>query len=170
MKRLKRFFVCCVAVLMLGALLSACGAKNEEQKDGGMDSFAIVAGGVEIALGADAAPILSQLGEPQSVQEVFDCGAGNSRMWYRFSSFDLFVMKDGKNETVDQIELHDDLISTKEGICIGSTEEKVREVYSDCAVSEQAGRLIFTKGDTLHLAVDVENGAVKDLMLKRDTQ
>ena len=156
-----------MTAMLLCLSFSAC--KQEEPAEEESHPFSILVGNVEVALGAEAEPILAKLGEAQSVQEVFDCGAGNSRMWYRYASFDVYVMKTEAGETVDQIEIHDDLITTSDGIGIGSSVSEARETYGDYELSEQEGRLVYSKGD-LHIALDVANQTVTDLMLKRTTR
>ena len=117
MKRALAVLLC----LILCVSVMACAKKNEGNEETA-DAYAVTYNGTELALGADAASVLAKLGEPSFEQEVFDCGEGNSRMCYRYASLVLYTMKntEGK-ETIDQIEVNDDLVETEQGIAIGAS-------------------------------------------------
>lgn len=168
-----------VAALLLALLLTvtvmACSEKAEENPAADekettkqSDGFYVTYGGAKIALGANASTILNKIGDANSAQEVFDCGAGNSRMYYRYASLDLYTMKssDGK-ETVDQIEILDDLVETDKGICIGSVESAVREAYGE-PTSENGGELTYADGDQ-RLIIELRDGKVSAIGLLRVT-
>ncbi|MBQ9783687.1 MAG: hypothetical protein IJW44_04110 [Clostridia bacterium] len=151
-------------VLALCVGLVGCAEKQQEEKE---SAFAVVSDGVSVELGADAKEVLNALGESQAQQEVFDCGAGNSRMYYRYGSLDLYTMKTGEGETVDQIDLKDDLATTSRGICIGDTLAKVKEAYGNPSAEEE-GQLTYSK-DGKHLVFRVSDGTVTGISLIRKT-
>ena len=161
--------------LLLALTLAACGEKDpgtepsDEEQGEKTSAYAVICNGTELRLGADASGALKKLGEASSTQEVQDCGAGNSRVFYRYPSFILYTMKnaDGK-EVIDQIELNDDLVETAEGIAIGDTEAELRDAYGTPS-SEKNGLLTFSKG-SYRLIAQVENGTVTELGLLRVTQ
>jgi predicted small lipoprotein YifL len=167
-------------LLALLLLLSLCACaekepnapttdKDKKEENTESDGFFVKNGSVKIELGVDAAAVLRKLGEANSAQEVFDCGAGNSRMYYRYSSFDLYTMKssDGK-EIVDQIELLDDLSETEKGISIGSAESALREAYGEPS-SESDGELTYAQGDQ-RMIFEVTDGKVSAIGLLRVTK
>ena len=167
-----------VAALLLALLMTvtvmACSKKQEEapaadekETTKQSDGFYVTYGGAKIALGADASAILKKIGDANSAQEVFDCGAGNSRMYYRYASLDLYTMKTDGKETVDQIELLDDLVETDKGISIGAAESAVREAYGD-PTSENGGELTYADGDQ-RLIIEIKNGKVSAIGLLRVT-
>lgn len=162
--------------LLLAAAMIACSEKesgtptpdennNTEQQN---DAFCVKTQGVTVELGADASSVLKKLGEANSSQEVFDCGAGNSRMYYRYASFDLYTMKADGKETIDQIELLDDLTQTEKGISIGAAESAVREAYGEPS-SESEGMLTYAKGDQ-RLIIELRDGKVSAIGLLRVTK
>ena len=167
-----------VAALLLALLLMlgmmACSEKPEEvpandqrDKTETSDGFYVICQGTKIALGATADTVLKKLGDANSAQEVFDCGAGNSRMYYRYASLELYTMKIDGKETVDQIELLDDLSETEQGISIGAAESAVREAYGE-PTSESEGELTYAKGDQ-RLIFEVADGKVSAIGLLRVT-
>ena len=175
---LKRSFLL-VCVLLLAISLIACEAEQSNNVDDGKGdensasedtvSFAVIYQNVTIELGKPAQEILAELGDPFSVQEVFDCGEGNSRVLYQFSSFALYTMKtkDG-DEVIDQVELFDDLSTTEEGIAIGSKESAVRDAYGK-PVSEKDGILTYSEGEH-QLMIELADGKVSAIGLLRKTK
>ena len=76
-----------ILVLALTVCAVACAKKNDgASTEGGTTAtgFGVTVNGTAVELGKDAAPVLAALGTPTLSQEVFDCGEGNSRMFYRF--------------------------------------------------------------------------------------
>lgn len=158
-------------VLLLVFCMVACGKDGdtaESETDDTKTGFYIKSNGTRIVLGAPATAVLSALGEANSQNELFDCGAGNSRMLYRYSSFDLYTMKSGESEVIDQIELKDDLSETDKGICLGSKESEVTAAYGK-ADRTNDGSLTYVSG-AQEMTFDIENGQVVGIGLLRVTQ
>ena len=153
-----------VLALLLCVGMLGCA---EQEKENETSAFAVVSNEATVALGDDAEAVLSKLGEPQETREVFDCGAGNSRTYYRFASLELYTMKTDDGETVDQIEINDDLVTTSRGICIGDTVTKVQETYGNPS-SEENGQITYSK-DGKHLVFRIEGDTVSDIALIRET-
>ena len=153
-----------VALALLLCLgMVGCAEKKEEKAS----AFAVVSETVTVTLGADAEEVLSALGEAEASREVFDCGAGNSRMYYRYPSLELYTMKTEDGETIDQIEVNDDLAQTSRGICIGDTVAKVKEAYGTPS-QDADGQLTYSK-DGMHLIFVIANDTVTDIALIRKT-
>ncbi len=166
MKNTMRIAALLLALLMMVSALVSC---EEQEKESGEDSaFCVVYDGVRIELGKPAEKILEALGTANSENEIFDCGEGNSRVRYRYDSLTLYVMKSDGDEVVDQIELLDDLAETSRGICIGDSEEKVREAYGTPS-SEQGGILGYGKGG-MQIEFDLADGKVSGIGLLRRTK
>lgn len=181
MKFTKSRWIALLLALVLILTLVACGEKSDpDATDGGAEqgesndsqgaAFSITYNGVRLTLGAEAKTALDRLGEPTAEpQEVFDCGAGNSRVYYRYSSLELYVMKSVDGSTViDQIEINDDLPQTDKGFCIGSSADEVRAAYGTPAKDED-GELRYTSGNQ-SLIFNIKDGKVSDIGLLRVTQ
>ena len=176
---LKKSFLVLLAMLLTLSMV-ACTA----DKDGGFDddddagkkndgnkgkiSFSVSYNDTVIELGKPATAVLSSLGEPDAKQEVFDCGEGNSRIYYQFASFDLYTMKVNGEEVIDQIELLDDLSETAAGILIGSSESAVRNAYGS-PTTEKNGKLTYSSGEN-HLIIKIVEGKVSEIGLLRKTK
>ena len=162
-----------LAILVLILALGAVGCAKKQNEGTAADEaasntgFAVVVSGTTVRLGEDAAPALTALGTPKVSQEVFDCGAGNSRMFYRFASIDLYTMKTDGAEVIDQIELNDDLATTDKEICIGNTVEALKAAYGEPQRSD-GDDLVYVSG-SCELIVEIDDGRVDDIELIRRT-
>ncbi len=171
MKKTAKRILAMILMLLLAMSVMACGKKesgDENETKGTQKGFAIQIDGVTIRLGEQAEKTLTALRTPLSQNELFDCGAGNSRMLYRYASFDLYTMKSGETEVIDQIEVKDDFCETEKGLCIGAEESAVVAVYGE-ATRKGEGSLTYVSGNQ-ELTFDVENGQVVGIGLLRVTQ
>ena len=176
MKQILKKSLLLLLALMMVISMVACEKKEEdaekdeevEEENEGTTSFSVTYNGTVIALGKSADKVLKALGTPQSTQEVVDCGAGNVRTVYQFSSLTLYTMKaaDGK-EVIDQVEVYDDLVETSKGISIGSEEAHVRTVHGN-PTSESNGKLTYTSGSN-NLIIVVKDRKVSGIGLLRKT-
>ena len=169
MRSTKRWLALLMCVI-LSVSVMACAKKTDTGNgDGAEDAFSVTYNGVTIPLGSGAEKTLEALGEPSFSQEVFDCGEGNSRMCYRYASLVLYTMKstDGK-ETVDQIEVNDDLVETDKGIAIGSSTADVEDAYG-APTEKKSDEWVYTSGK-YQLIFDVKDGKVDGIGLLRKTK
>ena len=168
-----------IFALVLAVSLIACEGKKQRPapSDDDGDSqgasedaivFSVIYDGVEMELGKPASSVLNALGEPNAKQEVFDCGEGNSRMLYQYSSFDLYTMKIDGEETIDEIELRDDAPETAAKIMIGSSEADVRKAYGTPSEASDT-KLTYASGK-MELTIDLTNGKVSGINLFRNTK
>lgn len=155
--------VCC---LLMTASLAACDS-GEKQKESG-DIYYITYDGTKIELGAKAEGVLGALGEAKEVKELGDCGGLGAQIKYSYNDFDLYTLKSGDNETVDQITLRSDLVSTSKGICIGDSSDKVIEAYGEPA-SKSDKELKYVSGELI-LKFKISGGSVTDIDYIRVTQ
>ena len=148
------------------ACLSACNGDENGESDNG-DIYYIEYNGTKIKLGDDAERVLNALGSAKSVKELGDCGGLGAQVKYTYDDFDLYTLKSGDEETVDQISFRSDLVATSKGICIGDSEAKVNEAYGD-SFTESKGVRSYASGD-LVLKISIANGAVDAIDLIRIT-
>lgn len=169
MRLTKRWLAILMSVILCVSMM-ACAKKNDtDHGDDGEKAYSVTYNDVKLTLGANAENALEALGEPNFSQEVFDCGEGNSRMCYRYASLTLYTMKntDGK-ETIDQIEVNDDLVETDKGIAIGSSVTALEEAHGK-PTTKADDEWIYTSG-SYQLIFDVEDGKVDGIGLLRKTK
>ena len=165
--------------LALGLTLSltACGGGNdtpsgsentapqESAQAGGentADTFTFTtADGKEVAVNADMADVLAELGEEQSYFEAESCAFEGLDKTYTYPGFVITTRPDGDKDYVNSIRLTDDTVSTGEGVYIGSTEADVTTAYGE-STSDTEGMLSYTAGDVA-LNFILENGVVTSI-------
>lgn len=165
--------------LALGLTLSltACGGGNdapsgsentapqESAQTGGentADTFTFTtADGKEVAVNADMADVLAELGEEQSYFEAESCAFEGLDKTYTYPGFVITTRPDGDKDYVNSIRLTDDTVSTGEGVYIGSTEADVTTAYGESA-SDTEGMLSYTAGDVA-LNFILEDGVVTSI-------
>lgn len=161
-----------VAMLMVAAMLAGCGGGSEETTaapaaettaaaaeagtEGAAAAFEV--NGVQIAMHAEAAPILEALGEEKSYFESESCAFEGLDKEYTYSGFIVTTYPDGDTDRISGVELLDDTVETPEGICIGSAQADVEAAYG--AVDGTSGK--YTYGDW-QLIILLENGAVSSI-------
>lgn len=171
----KKVWTVALLILLLISVLSACADNPSPDSDEpsdpkGNESFSVVCNGISVTLGESASSVVNRLGTPLADPlEVFDCGAGNSRMYYRYASLELYTVKSSDGtETIDQIELKDDLCQTAKGVGIGSEESEVRTAYG-APNQEKNGMLTYISGNQ-RLIFTVTDGTVTEIGLLCVTQ
>lgn len=165
--------------LALGLTLSltACGGGNdapsgsentapqESAQVGGentADTFTFTtADGKEVAVNADMADVLAELGEEQSYFEAESCAFEGLDKTYTYPGFVITTRPDGDKDYVNSIRLTDDTVSTGEGVYIGSTEADVTTAYGE-STSDTEGMLSYTAGDVA-LNFILEDGVVTSI-------
>lgn len=75
--------------------------------------------GVEIALHADAAPLVAALGDPANYYESNSCAFTGLDKTYTYSGFVLMTYPDGAIDRVSKVVLTDDSVKTGDGLYIG---------------------------------------------------
>lgn len=147
--------------------LAACGG-SDSGKDNGNDNNANQNGnqsggtyvfklkGTEIAVDADAAPIISALGEPTKYFESDSCAfQGKDKVW-TYGGVVISSYPDGDKDYILSIDLKDDSVSTPEGIYIGSSEADVKAAYGT-PTSTTDTALEYVKGSvTLTFIISAE--------------
>ena len=161
---MRRFlkYICIALALLCTLSLAACndgGDKETEQSSENTAgvSFYMTYKNVKIELGADADKVLTALGEPQKKTENGNCGGLGTQYKYSYPSIDVYVLEanDG-NAVIDQITFRDDLVSTAEGVSIGSTIEEAKGALGEPTTSS-ASAFIYTEGKyNLKLGIDGE--------------
>lgn len=106
----------------------ACKDNNEPPAAEG-ETYTFTSGTTQIAIDADAAPILASLGEWRDYADAPSCGFPGLEKFYTYGGFEINTYPMGEKDFVYMIRLYDDTVATEEGIRIGSTKEAVIEAY-----------------------------------------
>ncbi|MCR4693776.1 MAG: hypothetical protein K5773_00440 [Pseudobutyrivibrio sp.] len=110
--------------------------------------------GTNIAVDADAAPIISALGDPSEYFESPSCAADGIGKLYTYPDFQIQTYPDGDKDYVEYVLLRTDLVATSEGIDLSSSREDVMAAYGD-ATTETDSSLEYEKdGMTLLFLFD----------------
>ena len=167
-----------VALLMVSSLVACDGNKQDAEidDDGGSKkanaeatiSFSVTYQGVSVELGKPMASVLEALGSPNSISEAPSCGDGTTRMRYSYSSLRIYTLTVNGEETIDEIELLDDVPETAAKISIGSSESDVRSAYGT-PTSEEDGILTYISGKN-ELTIVISDGKVSDVNFFRNTK
>ncbi len=123
--------------------------------------YAFKSGETVIAMGAEAAGILSALGQPSSTFERESCAYQGKDKVYTYEGFELSTYPVDGKDYVSSVYLLDDTAATQEGIKIGSSKEDVLRVYGDGYDAEEAkfGTYTYTD-DGAQLKVYTRNDVV----------
>ena len=131
---------------------------SESAKEAEITGFTFITGDTVIAMNADAAPILEELGEWENYVETTSCAFKGLDKTYSYPGFDLYTYPlDGK-DNVNSVYFVDDTVSTPEGIHIGSTKEEMEAAYGT-DYEEEFGAYTYTK-DKSKLQFLVTDGVI----------
>ena len=166
-----------IAILCSGCIaLAACGGDDDKENDSGKDGganggsasvFYIEYKGVKIELGKPAEGIIEKLGAPSDKKEIGDCGGLGAQVKYSYPSIVIYTLKTDDGETVDQIDILDDLVTTAKGIYIGSASADVEKKHG--APNKSTDTSIQYISGNKYLKFGIENGEVKSISLLRVT-
>lgn len=156
---------CC---LILALCLVGCNGGNNNQEDDSEDVFSITYNGTKIKLGDKADKVLSALGDAKDVKELGDCGGLGAQVKYSYNDLDVYTLKSGDSETVDQVTFRSDLVETSKGVCIGDSAEKAIEAHGEPSAKSDK-ELKYTSGN-LVLKFKLDNGNITAIDLIRITK
>ena len=103
-------------------------------------------GDVEIEIEAEAKAYLDALGEPKSYFEAASCAFGDLDKTFTYNGFEINTFSQNGKDYVSAVILRDDTVATKEGICIGASVDKVKEIYG-AFTSETDTAIVYAKGN-----------------------
>lgn len=110
--------------------------------------------GIDIAVDADAAPIIEALGDPQEYFESPSCAADGTGKLYTYADFEIQTYPDGDNDLILYVLLRTDNVSTAEGIDLSNSRDDIIATYGE-ATTESSSALQYEKdGMTLQFLFD----------------
>ncbi len=163
--RMLRGFAVLLAFCALCALASC--VRGAETPPEGKKNYVLTVGTTEIAVDADAAPILEALGEWRDYSESNSCAFVGLDKVYTYGGFELQTYpKDGR-DYVYMVELYDDSVATREGIAIGASRDAVTKAYGDA--DQQTDTSLTYTGKSMHLTfLFREDGSVGKIQYWKD--
>lgn len=101
---------------------------------------------VTISVDSDMSAVLAELGDPLQYFEAASCAFEGLDKTYTYSHFIIETYPSKSGDKISAIDLTDDLVSTKEGLSIGSSKETMEKLYgTDHEVN--GTEYIYHKGD-----------------------
>ena len=172
-----------VLAMALSMVLCACGGGSSKKIEGEVTTsneqtqeteatteesaevkgYTYIHNDVVVEIDADAAAVVEQLGEPLSYFEAPSCAFEGIDKIYTYSSFEIETYPMEEKDFISMVTFKDDSITTPEGVGIGDTVDKVKEVYGDC--TEEGGMLVYEKDD-MKLCFIVKDGTVASVEYK----
>lgn len=134
--------------LMASLMLVGCGSSNKKDlTTKSQEEYVFETNGTTIKMNEDTSEILKALGKEMSYFEAPSCAFDGIDKTYTYAGFELLTYPKDDKDYVSSVVLKDDTISTKEGVCIGDTKEKVVEKYGK-DYQEKSGAYVYTKGNS----------------------
>ena len=133
-------------------------AEDTSDKNATTDGYVFESNGVSISVDGEAEAYISGLGEPLSYFESPSCAFGDLDKIYTYSGFELDTYSLEGVDYVSAVIFKDDSVSTPEGISIGDSVDKVKEIYGE-PESEESTIISYVKGKT-KLCFLVQDGSV----------
>lgn len=173
MKKLAAIFLALTMVLAL----CACGGTNtpETPDNGGNNAqtpntpnttpvgYLFTYNDYQFGVDIVADDVLSNLGEPKDKYTSESCAFGGEDTVYYYSSIQVSTNNEYGYERIYSIYLEDDLVSTEEGICVGSTADDVKAAYGEPGDKSTENCLIYEK-DGMTLNFNLVDGKVSTIL------
>ena len=137
---MKKLFVILLAAMLL---FTACGGSDtpatttageskeaETKQSGDTAEFVFTVKGVEVAMNAEAAPIIEKLGGNPTYFESESCAFKGLDKQYDYGSYVIYTYPLNDVDYILSVELKDDTVESEGGLCIGSSQDDVLKVLS----------------------------------------
>ncbi len=106
---------------------------------------------MDIEVNVLASDVIDELGEPKSYFESASCAFQGLDKIYSYSGFNINTYEVDGVDHILSIDLLDDSVSTKEGIEIGSSKDKVISAYGECSNGADNSYKYIKDGMELHI-------------------
>lgn len=110
-------------------------------------AYDFVSGTVKVSMGAEAAPVLKELGAAKKTFEQDSCAYQGKDKVYTYDGFEISTYPVKNKETIASVYFLDDTVATPEGIKLGSKKQDVISVYGT-DYKEEFGVYRYTAGQT----------------------
>ena len=125
-------------------------------------AYTFTADKVQIAVGAEADPVLDSLGKADAVKTLNNCANGGKDKVYQYDDFDIYTTQNEAKKTIIQTVVLKDGAVTEEGVKLGQTPGDVKKAYPDAV--ESLGLYTVTLGNS-QIVIDcgIDNDKVVDI-------
>ena len=171
----KKSLILLTAMTMAFAL-TACGGKGSDATTSAPAAqtgtqaaagYSFKTGSTTISMNVPAADILSALGEPSDKYEAESCAFQGMDRTYTYPGYTVDTYENNGVETILHVTFQDDTVSTTEGLAIGQSIDKAKELYGD-AGEDNGSAITYTKDGT-KLIVFYENGNITQIQYEAIT-
>jgi hypothetical protein len=172
---MKKFAAILLALTMVLALC-ACGGTSENPVDPGTTNppadnvgkttpsgYTFTYNGYQFGVDIIASDVIATLGEPKDKYTSESCAFGGEDTVYYYNSIQVSTNNEFGYERIYSIYLEDDLVSTEEGICVGSSAEDVKNAYGEPSANSTDVCMIYEK-DGMTLNFNLVNGLVSTIL------
>ncbi len=155
-----------IMLLIITLLLAGCDTNKDDGNSGDKNirnadkasGYQFDYNGVAIHMNDNAEPIVDALGTPMEYFEAPSCAFQGLDKIYYYGGFQLSTYPGSDGDYISAVEFTDDSVSTKEGICLGDSREKIVDAYGN-GYTENSASLIYTKGNSNLTFLMEENAA-----------
>lgn len=137
----------------------ACKDNNPPTEQG--KNYTFTSGATQIAIDADAAPILSALGAWRDYAESASCAFEGLDKIYTYAGFEIQTYPMGEKDFVYMIILQDDTVATEKGIRIGDAKEAVTTAYG--TPDQETASALTYNGKGMYLQFILRDGTVTSI-------
>lgn len=175
---MKRKFLLLVLAVLMVVTLCACGPNGDPSTSENPDSTADPSGSTTTANGygfqvtgsngtvtlyadMDFSTVVSALGDHANYFEAPSCAFNGLDKIYTYSNFEVHTYPDGKADRISMILILNDLVSTPEGISIGSTQAEMENAYGT-GYTQSGSAYTYTK-DNMKLTFLITEGSITSI-------
>ncbi len=135
-----------LCVLFVSMILFLCGCEKSNTPDTQpLDLYAFKNGDMVISLGSEFSR--EKYGQELEYSEIPSCAFEGLDKTYRYSHYEITTVPAENKDIIYSIYFLDAEVTTKEGIRISDTLEKLLEVYGK-NYEQKSGKYVYTKGNT----------------------
>lgn len=135
--------------------------EKDNKDDASTKGFLFKTKDVSIAINGEAEGYIQALGDPVSYYESPSCAFGDLDKVYTYNGFEIDTYSIDGKDYISAVILYDDTVSTEEGVCIGDTADKVREIYGSPDTEKDNG-ILFLKDD-MKLCFIIQDNSVTSI-------
>lgn len=154
--------ICILLALITLLAFSACTNETDTPAE---KSYSLTYNGQTLKIDAKAEESLTALGAPKNYQELPTCGKGDLDKLYDFGSIRVRTYQLNGVDYISVIELMDDLVSTPEGLSIGSTQQKALDTYGEATKKTDLAWIYHATGMDLEIHFNADQ-TVKSIVYR----